>query len=787
MSAPAARERVMAAATVAALSLLLLSRLSTFGIWDPWELSVAEHARQLASGQAVEGASLSVRAASLGFRLFGTYEWAGRLPIALCALLTVVVTLVMVARQLGLRAGCYAAVILATTPAFVLNGRALAGAAPDFLLQTAVAWAGLEALVPNRPRLERWLWTAIAAASACLSALGLGVMVGPLPPLLGLAAACLFLDLGRDPERRSVATVLVAAAGGALASTVAAVVADSVESTPWTGGLPQGVAPATYDLMLERVLHAGAPWSALIPVAIGTIVAATTPPRFPSANEPGPLDGPGARALQVTAITWAAAGYAASTLYLARYGEAVTYVPLAALAVVVALFLQDVWTRPQARPGAAVAVLLLVGLLVRDYALFPESAIRGLSLAHFSLPKAFNPKNTWALLFGLFGVTAMLVLAVGDRRPQLRPRAPYQLLRSQWSSGWGHRAWLLALGTALAGLLTATLLTWLSPSALGFGVLGRKVLQRLSMAALALPVAVLALQAALWAAGRAGRLQVPAILVAGALFGAYAGHGFLPAVSGHLSPKHVYATYNRLAAEGEPLAEYGSDGRAAAYYVEGEVVAAKRTTDLVKHLTGEGRRWAAFPRDELGTINRLYRQRTREHLVVVDGHRGRMVLVCNREVAGVVNRNFFAQTVLRAAPAMQHAVNAVFDDSIELLGYDLELPHDGYVGAGESFWITWIFRVKRRMTKSPKVFVHVDSASQRIHGDHEPLEGKLPMRLWETGDVVIDRHRLEVQANQRAGTYTVYVGLYSGETRVPVSQGPADESNRVKAGVLRIR
>jgi hypothetical protein len=85
------------------------------------------------------------------------------------------------------------------------------------------------------------------------------------------------------------------------------------------------------------------------------------------------------------------------------------------------------------------------------------------------------------------------------------------------------------------------------------------------------------------------------------------------------------------------------------------------------------------------------------------------------------------------------------------------------------------------------VFVHVDAEALRIHGDHDPVDGKYPVRLWEAGDVIIDEQQLEVPSSYAAGAYTIFVGFYSGETRLPVKAGQKDDANRVIAGVLRIR
>jgi hypothetical protein len=75
----------------------------------------------------------------------------------------------------------------------------------------------------------------------------------------------------------------------------------------------------------------------------------------------------------------------------------------------------------------------------------------------------------------------------------------------------------------------------------------------------------------------------------------------------------------------------------------------------------------------------------------------------------------------------------------------------------------------------------------RIHGDHDPVDGHYPVRMWDVGDVIVDRQRLEVPASYPGGDYTIYMGFYSGDTRLIVKDGPKDDANRVRAGVLRIR
>jgi hypothetical protein len=86
-----------------------------------------------------------------------------------------------------------------------------------------------------------------------------------------------------------------------------------------------------------------------------------------------------------------------------------------------------------------------------------------------------------------------------------------------------------------------------------------------------------------------------------------------------------------------------------------------------------------------------------------------------------------------------------------------------------------------------QVFVHIDGFGLRLNGDHVPVQGKYPTNLWLEGDVIVDAQTFTVPANYPNGDYTIYVGLYRGNKRLTVKSGSKDDSNRVNAGVLRVR
>jgi 4-amino-4-deoxy-L-arabinose transferase-like glycosyltransferase len=785
------KARVLAGLTLLLAATLLCAGLASHGIWDPWELEAADAARRLAEGKSADAPGVTTWLVSLGFRPFGVHEWSGRLPIAVAGFATVLLAWAFVGRWAGARAGMYAALITTTSPLFLFNARTMLGEAPSFALQAAVAMFGAAAVLtastdpaPSPVRrvalLAGWV-AAIAAATA-----GRGALLAALPPVAAVAAVAVIegrlrprAGRGIDAAMAWVACVLALALAALIASDV---LADRAAHSVWTGGRPTPGSPPRFDTVIEHVFHAFAPWSALLPLALARMVFA------PPAGDAAGVD-TRERSLRLILLLWIAAGYGAQTLYLARYGQDAAYLPVVALAACVALLIRDVERSLEAAWPMAIASALCAGLVLRDYALYPGAPVEGMAIHAFEIPKVVNPRLWWAACLGAFALATCL--AFGARRDPGSLVAPARWLGERWRRGWGFRVWLIAFLLAALALFAWGIVAWVAPKSVRMSSQAIRWGKALMWAPFALPLVVAGAQLLLRAQARLGERFAEArfagVFGTGALVGAYAVFGFMSQISAHFSPREIYETYNRLAKRGELLAEYKVGGRAAAYYARGEVRDVAQVAQLVDHLAVEPRRWAAFPADSLAEIDRAFRRRMQQHLFVADARSARVVLATNQPIAGRKNDSFLVQSVRRDVPAIQHPVRARFDDRIEFLGYDLDLPHDGYVGAGESFGITWYFRCLATVAGDYKVFVHVDGNEQRIHGDHEPIDGKYPPRLWDVGDVIVDRQTLKVPGNYRSGPYTIYLGFYAGSNRLPVREGPKDDADRVRAGVLRIQ
>ena len=93
---------------------------------------------------------------------------------------------------------------------------------------------------------------------------------------------------------------------------------------------------------------------------------------------------------------------------------------------------------------------------------------------------------------------------------------------------------------------------------------------------------------------------------------------------------------------------------------------------------------------------------------------------------------------------------------------------------GDELDLTLYWRAPQPLDKDYKVFVHVVRDGQvAAQHDSEPGLGGFPTSRWRAGEIVTDRHPIQVPPETQAGSYSVMVGLYdpaSGD-RAQLSQG----------------
>jgi hypothetical protein len=138
--------------------------------------------------------------------------------------------------------------------------------------------------------------------------------------------------------------------------------------------------------------------------------------------------------------------------------------------------------------------------------------------------------------------------------------------------------------------------------------------------------------------------------------------------------------------------------------------------------------------------------------------------------------------VLKEVPAtMQHKVGAKLEDKLEYLGCDVDTE---VVTPGKAFTLTHYWKALKPVADEWKLFVHLespDSKKSHLNADHVPINGKYPLHIWKSGEIIRDIHRVSVPATWPGQAVEIFVGAWKGPLRMKVSSGPHDAENRILA------
>jgi hypothetical protein len=122
---------------------------------------------------------------------------------------------------------------------------------------------------------------------------------------------------------------------------------------------------------------------------------------------------------------------------------------------------------------------------------------------------------------------------------------------------------------------------------------------------------------------------------------------------------------------------------------------------------------------------------------------------------------------LSISTGSQSVVEANFDDKLVL--YSAEL-NDTDWRPGDTIQVVITWHVLDRLPARYTTFIHITDAREEIvtQLDRPPLGGSPPTDTWRAGEKFIDPYSVLLPTNIRPGTYSMRIGLYAGNRRLPI-------------------
>ena len=126
--------------------------------------------------------------------------------------------------------------------------------------------------------------------------------------------------------------------------------------------------------------------------------------------------------------------------------------------------------------------------------------------------------------------------------------------------------------------------------------------------------------------------------------------------------------------------------------------------------------------------------------------------------------------------------DVIWKNGLRFVGYEI-LDRD--VSPGGELDVVLYWKTQRPLETDYTVFVHLVSGEGALYGQHDaqPDMGGFPTSRWQVGEVIGDKHSLQISPDASPGSYSLLVGFYdltSGE-RVPLPSG--DDSVKLHADV----
>ena len=286
---------------------------------------------------------------------------------------------------------------------------------------------------------------------------------------------------------------------------------------------------------------------------------------------------------------------------------------------------------------------------------------------------------------------------------------------------------------------------------------------------------------------RLNALCVTGLLALAIVFSLFMNNWVMPRLADTFSQKKLWEAYTAQAKNGEPVCEYHSwQRRSVSYYFNNE----SKYIDSRKSKRGErffkrpGKWFCMVDRSQYSRLREKVKSISDRDLYLVNSDHPTTYLVATEPLKEKKRQE--KKYLLENMPVLQNRLKAVWDDSIELLGW--EIPKEK-VKIGDKVELNLYFKALRDIEKDYRIFIHgeVRNTVGRLNGDHYPAGGNYPTDRWKAGQIIKDTWSGVITSRISTGSMDFYIGFFDKDGRLKITDGPVDRNGRVQTGSVKIR
>jgi hypothetical protein len=153
------------------------------------------------------------------------------------------------------------------------------------------------------------------------------------------------------------------------------------------------------------------------------------------------------------------------------------------------------------------------------------------------------------------------------------------------------------------------------------------------------------------------------------------------------------------------------------------------------------------------------------------------------------DREALSEVLVKKAPRGAESVDVSLKNTIRIVSAEV---NKSPVSPGGKIELTTYFEALKSTDRDWRVFLHIDrrGGPYRIHGDHDPADGRYQTSLWRKGEIIKDAFTKRVPVDAPSGTYDAWLGFYIKNDRMKFSGGDKarhDGDNRIRVGTLTVK